>query len=106
MSTATIEPDEARSEQYLGHAGVVQEGEQRLAVSSGRGLVVDHGHLDPPRVSSHTQADQGDLDDGQQELETQRAANTRSRSSDSSQITDYIYIIPLLFAYYSSSVCI
>lgn len=65
-----------RPNKYLLHAGVVQEGEQRLAVSRGGGLVVHHSYLDPLRVSSNTQTDQRDLDDGQQELETQRAANT------------------------------
>lgn len=46
-----------------------------MAVTGGGGFVVHHGHLDPLGVSSDTQTDQGDLDDGQQELETQRAAN-------------------------------
>lgn len=64
---------------YLVHAGVVQEGEQRLAVSGGGGLVVHHSDLDPFWVPPDTQTDQRDLDDGQQELETQRAANTRER---------------------------
>ena len=58
---------------YLVHAGVVQEGEQSCAVRRGGGLIIHHSHLDSPRISSNAQTDQGDLDDGQQELETQRA---------------------------------
>lgn len=57
------------------HTGVVQEGEQRLAVRGGGGLVVHYGNLDPLWISSDTQADERDLDDGQQELEAQRAAD-------------------------------
>lgn len=45
-----------------------------MAVSGGGGLVVHHSDLDPLWVSTDTQTDQRDLDDGQQELETQRAA--------------------------------
>lgn len=63
-----------RLNKYLLHAGVVQEGEQWLAVSGGGGLIVHHSDLDPLWVSTDTQTDQRDLDDGQQELETQRAA--------------------------------
>lgn len=58
------------------HTGVVQEGEQRVAISGGGGFVVHHGNVDPLWVSTDTQTDQRDLDDGQQELETQRAAST------------------------------
>lgn len=61
------------------HAGVVQEGQQRCAVAVGCCLVVHHGHLDPSRVSPHTQTDQRDLDDGQQELETQGAGETEEK---------------------------
>lgn len=66
-----------RSGSYLVDAGVVQEGEQRVAVGAGGGLVVHHGHLDAPRVPAHAQTDERGLDDGQQELEAQRAARTR-----------------------------
>lgn len=58
---------------YLLYAGLVQEGEQRAAEGRGGALVVDHGHLDAHRVATHAQADERDLDDGQQELEAQRA---------------------------------
>lgn len=66
----------SRPNKYLAHTRVVQEGEQCFAVSRGGGLVVHHGNLDPLWVSSDTQTDERDLDDGQQELETQRAAST------------------------------
>lgn len=58
---------------YLLYAGLVQEGEQRVAEGRGGALVVDHGHLDAHGVATHAQADERDLDDGQQELEAQRA---------------------------------
>lgn len=61
---------------YLLHAGVVQERQQWAAVGAGWRLVVHHGDLDPSWVSTDAQTDQGDLDDGQQELETQGAADT------------------------------
>lgn len=47
-----------------------------MAVSRGGGFVVHHSDLDSLRISSDTQTDQRDLDDGEQELETQRAADT------------------------------
>lgn len=61
---------------YLLHTRVVQEGEEGLAESRGGGLIVHYSNLDAFWISSDTQTDEGDLDDGQQELETQRAANT------------------------------
>lgn len=61
------------------HAGVVQKGQQRSAVAVGWRLVVHHGDLDPSWVSTDTQTDQRDLDDGQQELETQGAAETEEK---------------------------
>lgn len=44
-----------------------------MAEGRGGALVVDHGHLDAHGVATHAQADERDLDDGQQELEAQRA---------------------------------
>lgn len=73
-TTTQHQPRLARLNKYLVHAGVVQEGEQRLAVRGGGGLVVHHSDLDPLWISTDAQTDQRDLDDGQQELETQRAA--------------------------------
>lgn len=61
---------------YLLYTRVVQEGEEGLAESRGGGLIVHYSNLDAFWISSDTQTDEGDLDDGQQELETQRAANT------------------------------
>lgn len=61
------------------HAGVVQEGQQWSAVGVGWRLVVHHGDLDPSWISADAQTDQGDLDDGQQELETQGAAETEEK---------------------------
>lgn len=46
-------------------AGVVQEGQHGAAERGGGSVIVHHGHLDPLRLSSHTQADQRNLDDGQ-----------------------------------------
>lgn len=62
--------------QYLDHTGVVKEGKQWLAERWGAGLIVHHSNLDPLWVSSNAQTDQRDLDDRQQKLETQWAANT------------------------------
>lgn len=50
-----------------------------MAVSGGGGLVVHHSYPNPLWVSTDAQTDQRDLDDGQQELETQRAANTEEK---------------------------
>lgn len=47
-----------------------------MAVRVRGGFVVHNSYLDPLWVSTNAQTDQRDLDDGQQELETQRAANT------------------------------
>ncbi len=58
-----------------------------MAVSGGRGLVVHHGDLDPLRVTSDTQTDERDLDDGQQELETQRAADEEESQNISETTT-------------------
>lgn len=65
------------------HAGVVQEGQQRPAVAVGWRLIVHHGNLDPSGVSTHTQTDERDLDDGQQELEAQGAAEREEKVSPS-----------------------
>lgn len=62
---------------YLVHSGIVQEGEQWLAVRGGGGLVVHHSYPYPLWVSTDAQTDQRDLDDGQQKLETQRAVERR-----------------------------
>lgn len=56
---------------YLDHTGVVQEGEQRSTQGRLTGLVVYHGNLDPPGVSSNAETHQRDLDRRQQELEAQ-----------------------------------
>lgn len=64
---------------YLVNAGLIQEGEQRAAEGRGRALVVDHGHLDAHGVAAHAQADEWDLDDGQEELEAQWAGTTEER---------------------------
>lgn len=58
-----------------------------MAVSGGGGLVVHHSDLDPFWVSSDTQTDQRDLDDGQQELETQRAANAQGSQKRSTNMS-------------------
>lgn len=73
---------------YLMHAGVVQEGEQSSAVRSGGGLIIHHSNLDSPWISSNTQTDQRDLDDGQQELETQRAGSPQ-------ETVTVTYILPV-----------
>lgn len=80
-ATVSVINRRRRRDSHLLHAGVVQEREQRSAVAVGGRLVVHHGHLDPSWVSAHTQADQGDLDDGQQELETQGAAEGEEKLS-------------------------
>lgn len=72
---------------HLVNTGVVQKGEQTEAERILRGVVVDDCDIDSLWICSHTQTDEGDLDDRQQELETQGAADTRetepgSRSLD------------------------
>lgn len=67
---------------YLVNVGLIQEGEQRAAEGRGRALVVDHGHLDAYGVAAHAQADERDLDDGQEELEAQGAGTTEEMRTD------------------------
>lgn len=71
--------DLRRNTLYLAYVRLIQKGEQRAAEGRRRGLVVDHSHLDANGVATHAQADECDLDDGQEELEAQGAETTERR---------------------------
>lgn len=72
-----------------------------MAVSRGGGLVVHHSDLDSLRISSDTQTDQRDLDDGKQELETQGAADTEEMVTvTQSAPTDVLPVISFSRYYY------